>query len=54
MKGLSYIFAFFVVFLTIQPTIALINETSETSCCGSSCHNEEEDSGQIKKLGIIY
>ena len=45
MKRLSYIFTFFVVFLTIQPTVALINETPETSCCGSSsCGNEDEDS----------
>lgn len=49
MKLLSYLLAFFVVFLTIQPTIALANEKPETNCCGSSCCSEEEETPKDTK-----
>jgi len=42
MKGVSYLLAFLLVFLTIQPTIAFGTEKPETNCCGSSCCSEEE------------
>ena len=42
MKWLSYILAFFVIVLTAQPLLSLMNEKTETFC-GSSCCNEEDD-----------
>lgn len=43
MKWQSYILAFWVVFLTVQPTIAFANSQQESECCGSCCENESSN-----------
>ena len=42
MKWLSYILAFWVVFLTVHPAIALASSSADSECCGSCCGNEND------------
>lgn len=46
MKLLATFFAFFVLLLTSQPALNLLNQQSDLECCGGVCSDVENESDQ--------
>lgn len=46
MKVLASIVAFVVLFLSVEPAFALLQNKESTECCGGSCHEDTDSQKQ--------
>jgi hypothetical protein len=46
MKLFASIMAFIVLFLSVEPALALLKQKQSTECCGGSCHKNTDTQNQ--------